>query len=95
MSPERTNLVLAPDIPNIELCVLVRDGLDVEADGGNGGDVLVELELVEDGCARLVFGQLHVDRESIGHTGLAGGVEAQHQQAHLLGAEDLAHHLGY
>lgn len=28
-------------------------------------------------------------------TGLSGGVEAQHQQAHLLGSEDLGHHLGY
>lgn len=28
-------------------------------------------------------------------TGLSGGVEAQHQQAHLLGAKDLGHHLGY
>ena len=24
--------------------------------------------------------------------GLSGGVESQHQQAHLLGSEDLAHH---
>ena len=54
MSPQRTNLVLAADVPDIELCVLVCDGLDVEADGWNGGDVLVELELVEDGCAREV-----------------------------------------
>lgn len=51
MSPQRTDLVLATDIPDVELGVLVGDGLDVEADGGNGGDVLVELELVEDGCA--------------------------------------------
>lgn len=36
--------------PNVELDVLVCDGLDVETDGGNGGDGLVELELVEDGC---------------------------------------------
>jgi len=28
-------------------------------------------------------------------TGLSSGVETQHQQAHLLGAEDLGHHLGY
>lgn len=48
VSPQRSNLVLASDIPNVELCVLVRDGLDVEADGRDRGDVLVELELVED-----------------------------------------------
>ncbi len=48
MSPQRPDLVLAADIPDIELCVLVCDGLDVESDGGNGGYVLVELEFVED-----------------------------------------------
>ena len=31
MSPERTNLILASDIPNVEPDILVRDGLDVEA----------------------------------------------------------------
>jgi hypothetical protein len=55
MSPQRTDLVLAADIPDIELCVFVRDGLDVEADGGNCGDVLVELELVEDCCSTSVL----------------------------------------
>lgn len=52
MSPQRTDLVLTADIPDVELGVLVCDGLDVEADGGDGGDVLVELELVEDSCTR-------------------------------------------
>lgn len=75
MPPERTDLVLATDIPDVELDVLVGDGLDVEAHGGDGGDVLAELELVENG-------------------GLAGGVEAEHEQAHFLRSEDLAHHLG-
>lgn len=51
VSPQGTDLVLAADVPDVELCVLVGDGLDVEADGGDGGDVLVELELVEDRCA--------------------------------------------
>jgi hypothetical protein len=54
MSPERSDLVLAADIPDVELGVLVCDGLDVEADGGNGRDVLVELELVEDGWSPAV-----------------------------------------
>ena len=49
MTPKRTDLVLAADVPDVELGVLVGDGLDVEADGGDGGDVRVELELVEDG----------------------------------------------
>ena len=46
VSPQGTDLVLASDIPYVELGVLVCDGLDVEADGGDGGYVLVELELV-------------------------------------------------
>ena len=63
VSPERTDLVLATDVPYVELCVLVCDGLDVEADGGDGGDVLVKLELVEDSCGGAVSrvgGQLGV-----------------------------------
>ena len=72
--PQRPDLVLAADVPDVEFHVLVGDGLDVEADGRDGGDVLPELELVQDGR-------------------LAGGVEAEHQEAHLLGSEDLAHHL--
>jgi hypothetical protein len=50
MSPERSNLVLSADIPDVELCVFVRDRLYVEANGGDGGDVLLELEIVEDSC---------------------------------------------
>lgn len=53
MPPQRPDLVLTAHIPNIELCILVRYCLDVEAYGGNGRDVLVELELVEDGCMRV------------------------------------------
>ena len=49
VSPKRPDLVLSTDVPNIESCVLVRHGLDVEADGGDGGDVLVKLEFVENG----------------------------------------------
>jgi hypothetical protein len=51
VSPERTDLVLATDIPHVELDVLVCHGLDVEADGRDGRDVLVQPELVEDSCA--------------------------------------------
>lgn len=65
MPPQRSNLVLATNIPDVKLDVLVRDSLDVEADSRDGGDVLAELELVEDSC-------------------LSGGVETEHQQAHLL-----------
>lgn len=41
VSPERPDLVLATDIPDIELDVLIGDTLDVEANGGDGGHVLV------------------------------------------------------
>ncbi|ORY06997.1 hypothetical protein BCR34DRAFT_570896 [Clohesyomyces aquaticus] len=50
VSPQRTDLVLASDVPDVEFRVLVRYRLDVEADGRDRGHVLVELELVQDGC---------------------------------------------
>jgi len=49
VTPERADLVLASDVPDCKGDVLVLDGLDIEADGGDGGDDLAELELVEDG----------------------------------------------
>lgn len=57
MSPQRANLVLAAHVPDIELCVLVRHRLDVEADRRDRRHVLVELELVQDSCARVVSNQ--------------------------------------
>lgn len=54
MSPQRPDLVLSADVPDIEARVLVRNGLDVESDGGDGVDFAGgagrELESVEDGC---------------------------------------------
>lgn len=50
MPPQRADLVLAADVPDVELGILICDSLDVEADGGDGGDILVKLELVKDGC---------------------------------------------
>ena len=47
VAPEGADLVLASDIPDGEGDVLVLDGLDVEADGGDGGDDLSELSYVE------------------------------------------------
>lgn len=49
MSPKRSDLVLSTDVPHVELRVLVGHGLDVEADCGNGGNVALEFELVQDG----------------------------------------------
>ena len=37
VAPQRADLVLAADVPHVELCVLVGDRLDVEADGGHRG----------------------------------------------------------
>eukprot|EP00438_Fugacium_kawagutii_P031882 Skav227550 [mRNA] locus=scaffold3241:16004:27349:- [translate_table: standard] len=49
MAPQRTDLVLASDIPNGEAQVLVLDGLDIETNGWDGGHHLTELQLVENG----------------------------------------------
>ena len=69
MSPKRPNLILSTDIPNIETCVLVRDGLDVEADSGNGVDFARgagrELEGVKDSFEErvlLAIGSKHLLR---------------------------------
>lgn len=48
MSPQRSNLILSSNIPNIELNVLVCNSLDVKSDGWDGGDVLVQAQSVED-----------------------------------------------
>lgn len=52
MAPEGADLVLAADIPDVEFGVFVGYGFDVEADCGDGGDVLFEFEVVEDCCLR-------------------------------------------
>lgn len=49
VSPKRSNLVLATDVPHVEFDILVGNRLDVESDGRNGRHVLAELELVQDG----------------------------------------------
>ena len=41
MPPQRSNLVLSSHIPDIELDILIRDGLNVEADGRDGSDVRI------------------------------------------------------
>lgn len=54
MPPQWSDLVLPAHVPDVEFHVLVGHGFDVEADGGDGGDVGVELEFVEDGCETVV-----------------------------------------
>lgn len=51
MPPKRSNLILSSHIPDIKFDILVRDGLDVEANGRDSCDVGIELQLVED-CYR-------------------------------------------
>lgn len=85
MSPKRPDLVLASDIPDVELGVLVCDGLDVEADGGDGGNVLVELELVQDSWSNVSTGGFYQEPECrCRHTRLSGSIQPQHKQAHFL-----------
>lgn len=48
VAPQRPDLVLAAHVPDVELDVLVGHVLDVEADGRDCGDVLVEAEFIED-----------------------------------------------
>ena len=58
VSPKRPDFILSADIPNVETGVLVRDGLDVEADGGNGVDFAGgagrQLEGVQDSFRRML-----------------------------------------
>ena len=48
MAPEGADFVLPANVPDVEFDVFVGYCFDVEADGGDRGDVLVEFELVED-----------------------------------------------
>lgn len=52
MPPKRSNLILPSHIPDSKLDVLIRDGLDVEANSRDRCYIGVELQLVED-CYRL------------------------------------------
>ena len=49
MPPQRPNLVLTADVPDIKLDVFVRYSLDVEPYGRDGRNRLVEFEFVKDG----------------------------------------------
>lgn len=51
MPPQRANLVLSTDVPDIKFDVLVCDVFDVESDCGNGGHILVELQFVQNRCS--------------------------------------------
>jgi hypothetical protein len=65
----KSNLVLSADVPHGEADVLVLDGLDVETNGGDGGDDLTELELVKNGS---LTGGIESDHQNT-HLGLVKG----------------------
>ena len=92
MSPQRSYLVLSTDIPNVELDVLICDRLDVEPYCGNCGDVLIQFELVQNGCTTLST-RASTAAEEINLTRLSGSIEAKHEQAHLPRPKKLAHDL--
>jgi hypothetical protein len=64
--PERTDLILSSDIPDVEFGVLVCDGFDVEADGRDRSNVLFELEIVKDSYRPIVSVQICVRNLSDG-----------------------------
>lgn len=76
------------------LYVLVGDGFDVEPDGRDGGDGLVQLEFVQDGCVCESTSQggeeaaAKVKATSL--TGFACCVQSEHEDPHFLVAKDLA-----
>ena len=49
-SPVRPDAVLSAQIPDTKRDVFVRQGLDVEAYCGDGGDDFADLQAVEDRC---------------------------------------------
>ena len=74
--PKRPYLILTTHIPDVELNILVCNGLDVEADSWDGRDVLVQFELVEDrwyGDGQPSSDDSYVRRRL---TGLAGRIES-------------------
>ena len=59
--PQRPDLGLAAHVPDGEVDVLVLHALHVEADGGDGGDHLAQLELVQHGRLAGVVQPQHDD----------------------------------
>jgi hypothetical protein len=50
MPPQRSDLVLSTNIPNIELDILICDSLDVKPYGRDCGDVLIQLQFIQYRC---------------------------------------------
>ena len=87
MSPQGSYLVLSANIPHVEFDIFVRNGLNVEADGRDGGHVLVKLELVENRYnprSALSFRtHRYSDPAQELLTSLSGSIKPQHEQSHL------------
>ena len=49
LPPVWPNACLTSEVPHLELEIFVHDRLDIEADGGDGGDHFSGLESVQDG----------------------------------------------
>ena len=47
MPPQRSDFVLSAHVPNIEVDIFILDGLDVEPDSGQSGEVVSHLESVQ------------------------------------------------
>lgn len=84
MPPQRPNLVLTTDIPNVELDVPHRHRLDVEADGWDRRNGVGQLERVEDSCLSGSIETKHEDSYFPGAKQLVDEPgEARHGVAHL------------
>lgn len=81
VAPERANLVLPTDVPDVELDVSERNRLHVEAHRRNGGDVVLQLELVQDGG---LAGGVETEHQ---HADFFGAEELGHEAE----GEDVAH----
>lgn len=87
VSPQRANLILTTDIPDIEFDVLVGDALDVEPDSGNSGDVLVKLQFIQNSfehTSSSADGRGLWSPIGIALTSLSCCIETEHENAHLL-----------
>ena len=49
VSPQRPNLILSSHIPNIEFDILICNRLNIESDGRNSRNILVQAQSVENG----------------------------------------------
>jgi hypothetical protein len=85
MPPERSDLVLTPDVPYGELNVLVLNGLDVEACSPTYQQNGV-VEIGGSGLRTNGGDRSHdfTELELIQNRGLSGGVQTNHQNSHLL-----------